>query len=191
MWNRKYNPVLTAIEPSSLVINFLQLCNDYVWHGLLYNTPFRMYLDSDAKMVNNASILHHFGFEIKCFIWGDNPEYHLSFEAIFIHIYFTVYKLKHFMYLVPTFKEVISIWTNSLIEWAPKVLDQWHMLLLFWFCTPALWIWNETMTMMLKCRLSALIWGYFHQLLRNYRIFLHSPPPHFRGPKVLEQIHLK
>ena len=38
------------------------------------------------------------------------------------------------------------------VQWAPKVLGQWHFLLLFWICTPALWIWNDTMAVRLKCR---------------------------------------
>lgn len=32
-------------------------------------------------------------------------------------------------------------------------------LTLFWLCTPAHWIWNETLTIRLKCQLSTLIWG--------------------------------
>jgi serine/threonine protein kinase len=49
----------------------------------------------------------------------------------------------------------------SHIQWIPKVLGQWQFCCCFG-SSPALWIWSDTMTMRLKCRLSALIWGYFH-----------------------------
>uniref|UniRef100_A0A4W5QEA5 WDFY family member 4 n=1 Tax=Hucho hucho TaxID=62062 RepID=A0A4W5QEA5_9TELE len=41
-------------------------------------------------------------------------ECHILFEGIFIHICFSVFKLKHFMYLVPPFEGVRSIWTTHL-----------------------------------------------------------------------------
>ena len=39
-----------------------------------------------------------------------------------------------------------------------KYLDNFF----FWLCTPAQWIWNETMNKRLKCRQSPLIWGHLH-----------------------------
>lgn len=37
----------------------------------------------------------------------------------------------------------------------------------FWLCTAAHWIWNETMMMGLKGRLSVLIWGFLQPYLKN------------------------
>jgi hypothetical protein len=45
-----------------------------------------------------------------------------------------------------------------------KSIGTVHFLLLFWLCTQALWIWNDTIIMRLKCRLSALISEYFNPL---------------------------
>ena len=53
-------------------------------------------------------------------------------------------------------------------------------LLLFWLCTPALWILNDKITTRSKCRYQALIWGYFHPYWVNRLeitpLFVHSPP---------------
>jgi hypothetical protein len=60
-------------------------------------------------------------------------------------------------------------------QWAPKVLGHLTNLLLFWLCTPAIWIWNDR----LKCILLAFIWGYFHPYWVNCLEikwhFVHSP----------------
>ena len=64
----------------------------------------------------------------------------------------------------------INIWRRSstgIVYIGPIVYNEQHTvssksigrlthLLLFWLCTPAVWIWND------KVRLSASIWGYFH-----------------------------
>ena len=52
--------------------------------------------------------------------------------------------------------------------------------MLFCLCNPAHWIWNETMNMRLKPRLSSFNWGYFHPYLVNSvritSLLIHSPP---------------
>lgn len=68
-------------------------------------------------------------------------------------------------------------WLNRWqLQWAP---NSDTFLCLFWSCTPVLWILNDTMR--LKCRLSALIWGYFHPNhvggLENSALFVHSVTP--------------
>jgi hypothetical protein len=52
-----------------------------------------------------------------------------------------------------------------------------YSVLFFWLYTFKLWIWNRTMTMKLKCRLSPLMWGYFHPYRVNrLDISVDSPP---------------
>ena len=83
-----------------------------------------------------------------------------------------------------------SLRTGGYVHWAPKVLGQWHILLLLWLCTPALWIWHDTMaevkveTVSFHWRVFSSISGEITALLVLYIV------PHFRRPKLLEQIHL-
>ena len=69
-------------------------------------------------------------------------------------------------------------WKGNWLFWAryySALSNYWDN----WVCTPAPWIWNDIMTMMLNCRLSALIWGYFHPYWVNHleitSLFVHSP----------------
>ena len=81
--------------------------------------------------------------------------------------------------------------TNSTyIQWAPEWIGQWPF---FCYFGSVLWVWKDTMTMRVKCRLSALIWGYFHtyrmKRLGFIEAFVHGPP-HFRASKNIGQFNI-
>jgi hypothetical protein len=68
---------------------------------------------------------------------------------------------------------------TSLYTVSSKSIGRVTHFLLFWLCAPTLWIWNDTMTMRLKCRLSSFIRGYFHPHRVNHleiiALSVHSP----------------